>query len=114
MKVVKQIGVLLALSCALFSGAIVQAREFSALAQACRSDYKAFCSKVKPGTGEVAECLQQHEAELSASCKAQIGTVKQCGEQIKSMCGAAGTDRDAIRKCMKEHASELGAACKAP
>lgn len=89
-----------------------QAREANAMASACRSDYQTFCSKVKPGGGQVAQCLQEHAAELSAPCKAQLGTVKQCTEQIKAVCGTDGTDKAALRTCLKAHASELGAACR--
>lgn len=76
-------------------------------AQACRADFKKFCSGVKPGGGRGAECLKQHESELSAGCKAAMGGAARCAEQVRQVCGTDG-DAAARRACMKEHAAELG------
>lgn len=37
--------------------------------RACRADYHAFCSGVRPGGGQIAACLKQHAPELSNSCR---------------------------------------------
>jgi len=92
----------------------VHAREVNAMANACRSDYRALCPTVQPGGGKVAECLQQHAAELSSQCKAQLENITQCSAQIKSICGADSADKSALRTCMKAHASELSTACRVP
>src|SRR3989338_6799136 len=37
--------------------------------RACDEDAKKLCKDVKPGGGRTAQCLKQHEAELSHACK---------------------------------------------
>jgi hypothetical protein len=39
---------------------------------ACQSDVQRFCTGVNPGAGRIAQCLKQHESELSPTCKAQF------------------------------------------
>lgn len=81
-----------------------------AAARACRADFKKFCSDVKPGGGRGAECLKQHEAELSDSCKTAMAGAAQCVERARQLCGGDG-DAAARKACLKEHAAEL-AGCK--
>jgi len=40
-----------------------------ALREACKDDTVRFCSGVQPGGAPLAQCLKQHEGELSARCK---------------------------------------------
>jgi hypothetical protein len=46
-----------------------------AIRSACRTDFVANCSEVKPGTKEALECLLRFEAKLSAACKAAVSAV---------------------------------------
>ncbi len=41
--------------------------------QACRGDVEQFCKDVQPGGGRIVKCLKEHEAQLSAGCKEQMG-----------------------------------------
>ncbi len=41
--------------------------------QACRGDVEQFCKDVQPGGGRIIKCLKEHEAQLSAGCKEQMG-----------------------------------------
>ena len=51
-----------------------QARaRFKEVQEACRNDAAKFCTNVPPGRGRVAVCLHEHEADLSDSCRAQLG-----------------------------------------
>lgn len=74
---------------------------------ACKADARKLCRGERPGGGRVAACLQQHEAELSAACKAQLPQMAQCGEQIKQVCGE-GRPRE-LRSCMQQNRDKLGA-----
>lgn len=38
----------------------------------CHEDMQKHCKDVQPGQGRIAQCLKQHEAELSADCKAHL------------------------------------------
>jgi hypothetical protein len=40
--------------------------------EACKDDAKKLCGGIKPGGGKIAQCLKQHESELSPACKAQM------------------------------------------
>ena len=40
----------------------------SRLIAACREDVKRFCTAVKPGGGEILQCLQSHDQEVSDRC----------------------------------------------
>ena len=40
----------------------------SRLIAACREDVKRFCPAVKPGSGEILQCLQSHDQEVSDRC----------------------------------------------
>jgi hypothetical protein len=44
-------------------------REF---AKNCGTDAKKLCKGVQPGGGRLIECLKEHEAEVSGSCKAYL------------------------------------------
>ena len=36
---------------------------------ACKADVEKLCPGVKPGSGQIAACLKQHESQVSAACK---------------------------------------------
>jgi hypothetical protein len=46
--------------------------DFGKVREACRPDVERLCKDVKPGHGQIRECLKAHEAELSDGCKAAI------------------------------------------
>ncbi len=75
--------------------------------QACRSDASQLCSGVQPGGGRVLACLKQHEAELSAGCKAALPRLSQCAAQVQQVCGDGGPRE--MRGCLRAHRDELTA-----
>ena len=46
------------------------------MTDACQSDMQQFCTGVSPSGGRIAQCLQQHESELSSTCKAELAQAR--------------------------------------
>jgi hypothetical protein len=85
----------------------------NAIAQACRADHAKHCASVRPGGGRIADCLKQHEAELSPSCQSAMVTISACANEVKKVCGEQAGSASAINACMKAHANEFSAQCRA-
>jgi hypothetical protein len=77
----------------------------------CRDDARKLCSGVSPGGGRVVACLQQHESELGAECKAALPTLARCGEELRTVCGADSSPR-ALRSCLRDNAAKLSPECR--
>jgi Cysteine rich repeat len=46
------------------------------MSDACQSDVQRFCTDISPGGGRLAQCLKQHESELSSTCKAELAQAR--------------------------------------
>lgn len=91
----------------------------------CKADVEKLCKDVQPGEGRIVKCLKEHEAELSAECKAKKDEVKEemkekradmkeaCAEDVKSFCADAKPGHGGILKCLKKNEASLSEACKA-
>ncbi|MBU2573668.1 MAG: cysteine rich repeat-containing protein [Elusimicrobia bacterium] len=85
----------------------------------CKADKEKFCKDVQPGEGRIIKCLKEHEAELSAGCKAKGDELKKKADELKEACQAdldkfckdiqPGEGR--LAKCLKEHNAELSKTC---
>lgn len=51
---------------------------------ACATDRASFCKSVQPGQGRIVDCLAAHQAQLSASCKEQMGPMFKQRQQSKN------------------------------
>ncbi|MBI1811069.1 MAG: hypothetical protein HY035_01100 [Nitrospirae bacterium] len=49
-------------------------QKMQAFSETCKNDMSKFCKDVKPGGGQILQCLKQHESELSPECKANLPT----------------------------------------
>ena len=63
----------------------------------CEGDIARFCSNLRPGGGNIADCLSQNEAQLSPECKdmhleklAEVirQTQQVCESDVSQFCGA--------------------------
>ena len=85
----------------------------------CANDIAKFCKDVKPGGGNLARCLKEHESELAPACKDHIVRVEKRANQIEAcrddankFCKDIKPGGGRIVECLKEHESELSPECK--
>ena len=46
------------------------------VSKACHNDVQRFCEDVAPGEGRIAQCLKQHQSELSTACKSEVAQAR--------------------------------------
>jgi Cysteine rich repeat len=80
-------------------------------ASPCKDDARQLCASVQPGGGRAVACLKEHEAELSASCKAALPTLERCSAEVRSLCGTASAPRE-LRSCLRSNAAKLSPECR--
>ena len=86
----------------------------------CAEDAAKYCKDVQPGQGRMAQCLKEHENELSAACKEHIVQRKQRGrggaeagqDDGQKFCKKGPPGRGGIYRCLKEHENELSPTCR--
>ena len=116
MKTLRLVLVVVAMVCFVSSNAFAQEREGKG---ACRADAEKFCKGVKPGHGNIAQCMKQHEAELSPACRERIAEAKEkvkecekeCKPDVKKICKDIKPGQGRIVRCLKQHQAELSAGC---
>lgn len=93
---------------------------FGALANDCAQDAKRFCSGVEPGKGQLARCLSDYEANLSAKCRAELkdykvttGKKNPCFEDLAEFCSDLPSDPLNYEYCLIRHESRLSPKCAA-
>jgi hypothetical protein len=87
----------------------------------CADDVAKFCKDVQPGGGRMAQCLKQHEQELSPACKQHVEDVKKqgqafraaCEDDVLKLCGGVQAGGGRILNCLKQHEQELTPDCRA-
>jgi len=87
---------------------------------ACAEDTVKFCNDVKPGGGRIAKCLNDHENELSGTCKDEIAQVQKrfketaeaCHDDVLKFCNDVEPGGGRIAKCLRDHQSELSQECQ--
>ncbi|TBR26026.1 hypothetical protein EPO15_01060 [bacterium] len=102
------------------------AEKKDAAEEACKADKEKFCKDVEPGEGRIMKCLKEHDAELSESCKAMSGKIKEKHEKMKAMkekgeackadkekfCKDVKPGEGRIVECLKAHEAELSEGCR--
>ena len=86
------------------------------LAAACKPDAEKLCPGVQPGQGRVADCLKQHQDQLSGACREKIAEAQRrhpCMKDAERLCKGVQPGEGRIMQCLHEHEAELSAECKA-
>jgi hypothetical protein len=86
----------------------------------CAPDIAKYCKGMKPGGGNIAECLKEHEADLSEGCKAYTAGLREkgkefaqnCRSDVAKLCKGVQPGGGRIIECLKEHESELSEPCR--
>ena len=92
----------------------------SAQDASCKADVEKFCPSAQPGGGRIAQCLKQHEAELSAPCKQRLTQLTQdlrsvgqaCENDLHTYCSGVQPGEGRIGACLKENQDKLSVECK--
>jgi len=86
----------------------------------CAADAKKFCKDMQPGGGRIAQCMKQHEAELSQACKdhhkmmkADMDKVHQaCKGDAEKLCKDVKPGGGRVAHCLKEQQQQVSPGCK--
>ena len=86
----------------------------------CADDVAKFCKDIQPGGGGIANCLKEHENELSAGCKEHFSKMQErmgkareaCADDVAKFCKDVKPGDGGVMKCLKEHESELSTSCR--
>lgn len=86
----------------------------------CAEEIAKYCKEVKPGGGRILNCLDEHQKDLSASCKKKLEESKKrlmeaqqaCTGDMEKLCKDVQPGGGRILKCLREHTQELSSACR--
>jgi hypothetical protein len=85
----------------------------------CAEEIAQYCKEVKPGGGRILACLNEHQKELSDSCRDKVEEAKKrlmkaqqaCTGDMEKFCKGVQPGGGRILKCLREHPEELSSAC---
>src|SRR5512139_3334577 len=85
----------------------------------CAEEIAKYCKEVKPGGGRILNCLNEHQKELSVSCREKLEESKKrlleaqraCTGDMEKFCKDVQPGGGRILKCLREHTQELSSAC---
>jgi hypothetical protein len=113
----------------LCAGLILGVNTYAAGTSPCAEDISKFCPNAKPGDGNIMECLEKHENELTDACRMheakihnkrserkeivqeQIKFRQACRNDMSKFCGNAKPGSGEIVKCLNVHEKDLSSPC---
>jgi hypothetical protein len=113
----------------LLCAGLIFGTDASAAENACSEDIAKFCQNIEPGRIALMDCLEKHESELTAACKAQeagmegkrterMETARQaikfrqaCQNDMVQFCNDANPGPGGMLKCLNDHNKEISASC---
>jgi hypothetical protein len=87
---------------------------------ACRADAEKLCKGVEPGKGRVAQCLKEHESQVSSGCKAHMSKMHEqmqafndaCKADVEKNCKGVEPGQGRMMGCLRKNEANLSAPCK--
>lgn len=95
-------------------GACIAPQAF-AKEETCRAEMDKFCKDVQPGEGRLVKCLREHDADLSAKCRAYVNTAVQymaCLDDATRLCPRMEPAGGRVLQCLRTHQTDLSTECK--
>lgn len=129
MKQTKRMDLAIMAAGLLCAGLIFGTDASAANKSACSEDIAKFCQNIEPGAMALKDCLEKHESELSAACKAQEATMDRrraegmemarqvmrfrqaCQNDMARFCADAVPRHGGMIKCLNDHEKEISTAC---
>jgi len=92
--------------------------------KACQRDTEALCAGLLPGGGRIIECLDEHQMDLSSSCRSEVSWISEargkvlaveraCKADIERLCRGVAKESGPIVECLKANEAELSPGCNA-
>lgn len=86
----------------------------------CAEEIAQYCKEVKPGGGRVLNCLDEHQKELSDTCRRKLEESKKrlmeaqqaCTGDMEKFCKDVQPGGGRILRCLSEHTQDLSSACR--
>jgi hypothetical protein len=86
----------------------------------CADDIKRLCADVR-GARNIAQCLKQHEADVSGACKEHQDRARTAGKtfmqacrgDVQTLCKDVKAGEGRMWNCVRAHENELSEQCKA-
>ncbi|MGO9611944.1 MAG: cysteine rich repeat-containing protein [Dissulfurispiraceae bacterium] len=86
----------------------------------CAEEIAKFCKDVKPGEGRILNELNEHEKDLSVSCREKLEESQKrltdaqhaCAGDVEKFCKDVKPGSCRILTCLREHAKVLTSACR--
>ena len=89
-------------------------------ASVCDQDAKKFCAGIDPGKGQLAQCLDDYQIDLSPACAKELKDFKSktekknpCFEDLATFCADIPTDNRKLEYCLIKNEGRLGQKCSA-
>jgi len=86
----------------------------------CAEEIAKYCKEMKPGGGRILNCLDEHQKELSDSCRRKLEESRKklieaqqaCTGDMEKFCKDVQPGGGRILRCLREHTQELSPACR--